>query len=144
MNEYLSICCTAGCCDNYFSSVFIGLGGCMASRLPVKIPMIILINAVNINFASASVSAMMMLTPAMTMELDTLMLTWIFQGSSYLSGYGYEIMHRMHHAYNFTAKDPHSPSHDDNLFAMMWKTMGLFSSGFPVLKGTYRTKTNRA
>ena len=26
-------------------------------------------------------------------------LTWIFQGSNYLSPYGYGVMHRMHHAF---------------------------------------------
>ena len=27
-----------------------------------------------------------------------------------------------HHAYTDTELDPHSPSYDDNLFAMMWRT----------------------
>ena len=61
-------------------------------------------------------------TMSKTMERITFILTWVFQGSSYLSAYGYGIMHRMHHAYTDTEKDPHSPSHDANLFAMMWKT----------------------
>lgn len=59
-------------------------------------------------------------------ERITFILTWIFQGSSYLSAYGYGIMHRMHHAYTDTEKDPHSPSFDDNLFAMMWKTKTIY------------------
>lgn len=59
-------------------------------------------------------------------EKITFVLTWIFQGPSYLSAYGYGIMHRMHHAYTDTEKDPHSPSHDDNLFAMMWKTKTIY------------------
>ncbi|MGK0377816.1 MAG: stearoyl-CoA desaturase (delta-9 desaturase) [Patiriisocius sp.] len=33
----------------------------------------------------------------------------------------------MHHAYTDTEKDPHSPSHDDNVFAMMWKTKTIYS-----------------
>jgi len=60
------------------------------------------------------------------MERITFVLTWIFQGPSYLSAYGYGIMHRMHHAYTDTEKDPHSPSHDANLFAMMWKTKTIY------------------
>ncbi len=42
------------------------------------------------------------------------------QGSSYISPKTYAIMHRMHHAYTDTDKDPHSPSFDSNLFKMMW------------------------
>lgn len=65
-------------------------------------------------------------TMSKTMERITFVLTWIFQGASYLSAYGYGIMHRMHHAYTDTEKDPHSPSHDSNLFAMMWKTKTIY------------------
>lgn len=65
-------------------------------------------------------------TMSKTMERITYVLTWIFQGPSYLSAYGYGIMHRMHHAYTDTEKDPHSPSHDPNLFAMMWKTKKIY------------------
>ena len=32
-------------------------------------------------------------------------LTWVTQGSNYLSAYGYGVMHRMHHAYADTEKD---------------------------------------
>jgi stearoyl-CoA desaturase (delta-9 desaturase) len=46
---------------------------------------------------------------------------YITQGSSYVSPRVYAIMHRMHHAYTDTVKDPHSPKFDDNLFAMMWR-----------------------
>ncbi len=60
------------------------------------------------------------------MERLTFILTWVFQGASYLSAYGYGIMHRMHHAYTDTKDDPHSPSHDANLFAMMWKTKTIY------------------
>lgn len=49
-------------------------------------------------------------------------LSFIFQGSSYLSPRAYGIMHRMHHAYADTELDPHSPKYDANLFAMMWRT----------------------
>ncbi len=55
-------------------------------------------------------------------------LTWIFQGSNYLSAYGYGIMHRMHHAYPDTPDDPHSPKYDGNLFKMMWKTKVIYTA----------------
>ncbi|MDX1627984.1 MAG: acyl-CoA desaturase [Fulvivirga sp.] len=55
-------------------------------------------------------------------------LTWLFQGSNYLSPYGYGIMHRMHHAYADTPDDPHSPKYDESLFKMMWKTKSIYSS----------------
>lgn len=65
-------------------------------------------------------------TMSKTLEKITFVLTWICQGSSYLSAYGYGIMHRMHHAYTDTEKDPHSPKYDRNLFAMMWKTKNIY------------------
>lgn len=46
---------------------------------------------------------------------------YITQGSSYISPRVYAIMHRMHHAYTDTDKDPHSPKNDQNLFIMMWR-----------------------
>jgi stearoyl-CoA desaturase (delta-9 desaturase) len=42
---------------------------------------------------------------------------YITQGSSYLSPHAYGILHRMHHAYTDTEKDPHSPKYFSNLFA---------------------------
>ncbi len=53
-------------------------------------------------------------------------LTWVFQGSNYLSAYGYGVMHRMHHAYADTEKDPHSPKYDSNVFSMMWRTKNIY------------------
>ena len=35
--------------------------------------------------------------------------TWITQGTSYLNARAYAILHRMHHAYSDTDRDPHSP-----------------------------------
>jgi len=58
----------------------------------------------------------------------TYVLTWLFQGSNYLSAYGYGVMHRMHHAFADTEQDPHSPKYDGNLFAMMWKTKSTYQS----------------
>ncbi len=47
---------------------------------------------------------------------------YITQGSSYMSPRVYGIMHRLHHAYADTEKDPHSPAYDKNLFSMMLRT----------------------
>src|SRR5438067_2191902 len=48
--------------------------------------------------------------------------TWLIQGSSYLSPRGYAILHREHHAFSDTAQDPHAPGMHGNALAMMWKT----------------------
>ena len=57
-------------------------------------------------------------------------LAFVFQGSSYLSPNTYGIMHRLHHAYADTEKDPHSPKYDGNLWSMMWRTKVIFSDIF--------------
>jgi len=62
------------------------------------------------------------------MEKVCFVLTWIFQGSNYLSAYGYGIMHRLHHAYADTPNDPHSPKYDESIWKMMWKTKTIYSS----------------
>src|SRR5437867_9264003 len=49
-------------------------------------------------------------------------LTYLSQGSSYLSPRAYAILHREHHAYSDTEKDPHAPSFFGNVFSMMWMT----------------------
>jgi len=63
---------------------------------------------------------------------------YITQGSSYLSPRYYAIMHRMHHAYTDTERDPHSPKYFSNVFAMMWRTKQIYSdisrSVYPVEK----------
>lgn len=43
-----------------------------------------------------------------------------------MSPRAYAIMHRMHHAYTDTDRDPHSPSYDKNVFAMMWRTRNIY------------------
>ena len=58
---------------------------------------------------------------------------YITQGSSYLSPHAYGILHRMHHAYTDTEKDPHSPKYFSNLFAMMWHTKNIYTA---ILKKT--------
>lgn len=67
-------------------------------------------------------------TMSKPMEKVFFVLTWIFQGSNYLSAYGYGIMHRMHHAYSDTENDPHSPSYDESIWKMMWKTKTIYSA----------------
>jgi stearoyl-CoA desaturase (Delta-9 desaturase) len=54
-------------------------------------------------------------------------LSYIMQGSSYLSPRVYGVMHRLHHAYTDTEKDPHSPVYDPSLMAMMWRTNTVYS-----------------
>ena len=66
------------------------------------------------------------------MEKVFYVLTWIFQGSNYLSAYGYGVMHRMHHAYADTPDDPHSPKYDESIWKMMWKTKSIYSA---IVKG---------
>jgi len=49
-------------------------------------------------------------------------MTYITQGSSFLNPRGYAVLHRMHHAFSDTPKDPHSPRHHAGFLAMMWST----------------------
>jgi stearoyl-CoA desaturase (Delta-9 desaturase) len=53
--------------------------------------------------------------------------TYLMQGSSFLSPRAYAILHRMHHAYSDTEKDPHSPHYSNNAFTMMWKTKNIYN-----------------
>ena len=48
--------------------------------------------------------------------------TYLAQGPSFLSARAYAILHRMHHAYSDTPKDPHSPENHRNVMAMMLAT----------------------
>jgi stearoyl-CoA desaturase (Delta-9 desaturase) len=59
--------------------------------------------------------------------------SWLVTGSAYLSPYAYGIMHRIHHAYTDTEKDPHSPAYHGNIFNMMWQTRTTY---FGIWKGT--------
>jgi stearoyl-CoA desaturase (Delta-9 desaturase) len=52
--------------------------------------------------------------------------TYVTQGSSFLVPRGYAILHRMHHAYSDTPKDPHSPHQNTNVFTMMYVTKGIY------------------
>ena len=50
------------------------------------------------------------------------LLTPVSQGSSFLQPRGYAILHREHHAYSDTPKDPHSPTNHRNALSMMLAT----------------------
>ena len=62
--------------------------------------------------------------------------SYIMQGSSYMSPRAYAIMHRMHHAYTDTDKDPHSPKYSRNVVSMMLRTnriyMGVYNGTLQV------------
>lgn len=51
---------------------------------------------------------------------------WVVMGSSYLAPRAYAILHRMHHAFCDTPKDPHSPIQEPHFFKMMWKTTVVY------------------
>jgi stearoyl-CoA desaturase (delta-9 desaturase) len=55
------------------------------------------------------------------------LLSWLVQGSSYLNPRAYAILHREHHAFSDTARDPHAPGFHGNAFSMMWKTADRYS-----------------
>jgi stearoyl-CoA desaturase (Delta-9 desaturase) len=55
-------------------------------------------------------------------------LTYFFQGSSFLSPKAYGVMHRLHHAHADTEKDPHSPLYSSGLMNMMWKTKKIYNN----------------
>lgn len=53
--------------------------------------------------------------------------TWITQGSSYLNARAYAILHRMHHAYSDTEKDPHTPHFFKDAYTMMMHTRKIYN-----------------
>lgn len=53
-------------------------------------------------------------------------LTYIFQGSSFLNPRAYAVMHRMHHAFSDTERDPHAPKYFRSVFGLMWKTKDVY------------------
>jgi stearoyl-CoA desaturase (delta-9 desaturase) len=52
--------------------------------------------------------------------------TFVFQGSSFLSPRGYAILHREHHAFSDTDRDPHSPHRFPSLWKMMLHTRNRY------------------
>ncbi len=59
--------------------------------------------------------------------------SYIAQGSAFISPRAYAITHRMHHAFTDTEHDPHSPHHQKTVWAMMWRTRNVVLG---ILKGT--------
>lgn len=55
-------------------------------------------------------------------------MTYLFQGSSYLVPSAYAYLHRAHHAYSDTEKDPHTPHRFTNVFSMMYETKKRYSA----------------
>lgn len=53
-------------------------------------------------------------------------LTYIAQGSSFLNPRAYAIMHRMHHTFSDTKRDPHSPHFFKSVFSLMWNTKEIY------------------
>jgi len=54
--------------------------------------------------------------------------TWLVLGSSYLVPRAYGVLHRMHHEYSDTEKDPHSPHFFKDIWRMMIHTARIFSN----------------
>ena len=52
--------------------------------------------------------------------------TFLFQGASFLNPRAYAIMHRMHHAYSDTEKDPHSPHFFKDVWQMTMHTKDIY------------------
>lgn len=53
---------------------------------------------------------------------------YVSQGFSYLNPRAYALLHRLHHAYSDTVKDPHSPVFFTNVVTMMLATFRRFST----------------
>jgi stearoyl-CoA desaturase (delta-9 desaturase) len=58
------------------------------------------------------------------------LLTFMAQGSSYLSPRAYAVLHREHHAYSDTPRDPHAPGLFSNVLTMMWATKERYTAHY--------------
>src|SRR5438309_10379352 len=56
------------------------------------------------------------------------LLAYLVQGASYLSPRGYAILHRQHHAFSDTERDPHSPWRSRSALQMMLHTKGGYDA----------------
>ena len=63
-----------------------------------------------------------MFTTSKFMEKVFFVVTLLAQGSSFLRPSAYALMHRDHHKFSDTEKDPHSPAAFKNIFSFMLKT----------------------
>jgi len=69
-----------------------------------------------------------MFTMPRVTERITHVLAFLVQGPSYLPPKAYAIMHREHHAFSDTERDPHAPAFFKNVFSMMLATAKRFSA----------------
>ena len=67
-----------------------------------------------------------MYTTSKTGEKIIYLTTWLVQGSSFLVPRAYGVLHRMHHTYSDTEKDPHSPHFFKDVWHMMLHTAIIF------------------
>ncbi|OIQ66131.1 fatty acid desaturase [mine drainage metagenome] len=56
------------------------------------------------------------------------LMAYLCEGASFLNPRAYAIMHREHHAYSDTAKDPHSPHFFPDVYQMMAYTVKTFKN----------------
>jgi len=59
-------------------------------------------------------------------EKTFFLLTFLFQGSSFLHPAAYGVMHRNHHSHADTPKDPHSPVHLTNIISFNLSTVNEY------------------
>ena len=59
-------------------------------------------------------------------EKTFFLLTFIFQGSSFLHPAAYGVMHRKHHSHADTPEDPHSPVHLTNIISFNLSTVNEY------------------
>src|SRR3982751_2725192 len=69
-----------------------------------------------------------MYTTSKRTEKTFYFLTWFAQGSSFLVPRAYAVMHRMHHTYSDTEKDPHSPHFFKDVWHMMIHTKEIYQA----------------
>ena len=56
------------------------------------------------------------------------LMTFISQGSSFLNPRAYAVMHRDHHTYSDTTRDPHAPNQHRTVVGMMLKTYRIYTT----------------
>jgi len=67
-----------------------------------------------------------MFTMSKSWERIIYLLAYVFEGASFLNPRAYALMHREHHAYSDTEKDPHSPHFFTDIFQLMKSTIITF------------------
>src|ERR1700729_1363558 len=67
-----------------------------------------------------------MFTTSKTWERIFYLMAYLFEGASFLNPRAYAMMHRQHHAFSDTAKDPHSPHFFPDVYHLMKATIITF------------------